>query len=79
MLDDLLELGLELAGDGAQALLGGPKDGKKRGRAPARRPARPARERQEAPAVPAGKVTAQREKRGEDPWEWKEKRPPWEG
>ena len=75
MLDDLLELGLDLAGEGAGALLGRPKHGKK-GRN-ARRPA--PKTGQDRPAVPGGKVTAQRKKCGEDPWEWKEKRPPWEG
>ena len=74
MLEDLLELGLDLAGDGAQALLGGSKARKKGRAASARQTARP-----EEPAVPVGKITAQREKRGEDPWDWKEKRPPWEG
>ena len=79
MLDDLLELGLDLAGEGAEALLGGSKAGKRS--RPARRTPKTKAEqsRPEPQAVSTGKITAQRKKCGEDPWEWKEKRPPWEG
>ena len=72
MLDDLLELGLDLAGEGMGALLGGSKV-EKRGR-PAHWTSKAKPQR-----GPAGKIAAQRKKYGEDPWEWKEKRPPWEG
>ena len=46
------------------------------------RPAQPARKAAPKPSHQnrtVGKTTAKREKRGEDPWDWKEERPPWEG
>lgn len=79
MLDDLLELGLDLAGEGMGALLGGSK-GEKRGRsAHWTSKAKAGQGRPEPQRGLAGKIAAQRKKYGEDPWEWKEKRPPWEG
>ncbi|HIY74445.1 MAG TPA: hypothetical protein H9826_10850 [Candidatus Intestinimonas merdavium] len=89
MLDDLLELAADLAGDTAVEFL---SDGvkKRRQKAAARHArgevgrwtqtdgGRTARPGTQKPGT--GKLTARREKRyGEDPWEWKEEKPPWEG
>lgn len=85
MLDDLLELAADLVGDTAVELVKS-STGKRRGRSgsagrkqvqPQTGPWKTARTPQLNRTV--GKTTARREKRGEDPWDWKEKRPPWEG
>lgn len=88
MLDDLLDLAADLVGDTAAEFLSD-STRKRRGNAAAkyasRERGRPAQPAQKAAARPAhqnrtvGKTTAKREKRGEDPWDWKEARPPWEG
>lgn len=88
MLDDLLELAADLVGDSAAEFLSD-STRKRRGNAAAkyvsRERGRPAQPVQKAAGHPArqnrtvGKTTAKREKRGKDPWDWKEERPPWEG
>ena len=88
MLDDLLELAADLVGDSAAEFLSD-STRKRRENAAAKyagrergRPAQPARKAAPKPSRQnrtVGKTTAKREKRGEDPWDWKEERPPWEG
>ena len=88
MLDDLLELAADLVGDTAAEFMSDSNQ-KRRGNAAAKyagrergRPAQPARKAAPKPSHQnrtAGKTTAKREKRGEDPWDWKEEKPPWEG
>ena len=88
MLDDLLELAADLVGDSAAEFLSD-STRKRRENAAAKyagrergRPAQPARKAAPKPSHQnrmVGKTTAKREKRGEDPWDWKEERPPWEG
>ena len=88
MLDDLLELAADLVGDSAAEFLSD-STRKRRENAAAKyagrergRPAQPARKAAPKPSHQnrtGGKTTAKREKRGEDPWDWKEERPPWEG
>ncbi|WP_297210562.1 hypothetical protein [uncultured Flavonifractor sp.] len=70
MLDDLLDL-LDLTGEAAPSLFNaaGKQMRKKR---PAGDPGRPVIQTK-------GKLTARRTKhQGEDPWDWKEEKPPWE-
>ena len=88
MLDDLLELAADLVGDTAAEFMSD-NTRKRRENAAAKyagrergRPAQPARKAAPKPSHQnrtVGKTTAKREKRGEDPWDWKEERPPWEG
>ena len=88
MLDDLLELAADLVGDTAAEFMSD-STRKRRANAAAKyagrergRPAQPARKAAPKPSHQnrtAGKTTARREKRGEDPWDWKEEKPPWEG
>ena len=88
MLDDLLDLAADLVGDTAAEFLSD-NNRKRRGNAAAKyvsrergRPAQPvpkAAARSVRQNRTVGKTTAKREKRGEDPWDWKEERPPWEG
>ena len=88
MLDDLLDLAADLVGDTAAEFMSD-STRKRRGNAAAKyasrergRPAQPARKAAPKPSHQnrtVGKTTARREKRGEDPWDWKEERPPWEG
>ena len=88
MLDDLLELAADLVGDSAAEFLSD-STRKRRENAAAKyagrergRPAQPARKAAPKPSHQnrtVCKTTAKREKRGEDPWDWKEERPPWEG
>ncbi|WP_297719613.1 hypothetical protein [Intestinimonas sp.] len=86
MLDDLMKLAAGL-GDAATELFKDGDRGRKPGavRPPATKPARPSRTagKAAARAVPrdhtVGRTTARREKRGEDPWDWKEEKPSWEG
>ena len=62
MVDDIVETAIDLLGDLAELVIGR-KRGKK---APSSQP------------LPSTKVTANRRKTGEDPWDWKEPPPPWE-
>lgn len=87
MLDDLLELAADLVGDSAAKFLSD-STRKRRENAAARYAGRKQSRPQTQPRKTArppqpnrtvGKVTARREKRGEDPWDWKEEKPPWEG
>ena len=88
MLDDLLDLAADLVGDTAAEFLSD-STRKRRGNAAAkyvgRKQNRPQAAEPRKATRPAhqnhtvGKTTAKREKRGEDPWDWKEARPPWEG
>ena len=88
MLDDLLELAADLVGDSAAEFLSD-NTRKRRGEAAPQKAGRgggppppPARKAAPKPSHQnrtVGKTTAKREKRGEDPWDWKEERPPWEG
>ena len=87
MLDDLLELAADLVGDSAAEFLSD-STRKRRENATARYAGRKQSRPQAQPRKTArppqpnrtvGKVTARREKRGEDPWDWKEEKPPWEG
>lgn len=85
MLDDLLELAADLVGDSAAEFLSDSTQ-KRRGNAAAKyvsrergRPAQPVQKATVRHNRTVGKTTAKREKRGEDPWDWKEERPPWEG
>ena len=88
MLDDLLDLAADLVGDTAAEFLGD-NTRKRREKAASkfadRGRGRPQTGKDKA-ARPTfqnrteGKLTARREKRyGEDPWDWKEEKPPWEG
>ncbi len=86
MLDDILDLAADLVGDTAAELLGSGGT-RRKGSRPApqgtrRQPqaARPqAAKAQARPVKTERKTTAKRQKRGEDPWDWKEEKPPWEG
>ena len=88
MLDDLLDLAADLVGDAAAEFL---SDNTKKQREKAsakfadrtRGRSQTGKGKTVRPTVQnrtEGKLTARREKQyGEDPWDWKEEKPPWEG
>lgn len=79
MLDDILDLFSDLVGEDTVNQLTGR-------RLPAQTPVRKTPKQKTATVRPAptasdgqNKLTARRDRRGgEDPWDWKEEKPPWE-
>lgn len=71
MLDDLMDL-LDLTGEVVPSLFNAAGRQK-------RQKKRPAAASNRLVTQPTGKLTARRTKhQGEDPWDWKEEKPPWE-
>lgn len=79
MLDDIFDLFSDLVGETNVHRLTGQKSPV---RTPDRKPSKPRTSASRTtPTTPVGqnKLTASRDRRGgEDPWDWKEKKPPWE-